>query len=77
MKLLVCQPKNSTKTMTPKKTSTRSAQNKMKEIEKPTTHLVQRLHKVSSEKVIETLWERLWKEIKNWSYQKGKMMEEA
>ena len=49
----------------------------MKEIEKPTTHLVQRLHRVSSEKVIEKLWERLWKEIKNWSYQKGKMMEEA
>ena len=49
----------------------------MKEIEKPTTHLVQRLHKVSSAKVIEQLWERLWKEIKNWSYQKGKMMEEA
>ena len=48
----------------------------MKQIEKPTTPLVQRLHKVSSAKVIETLWERLWKEIKNWSYQKGKMMEE-
>ena len=52
-KLLVCEPKNSTKTMTPKNTSTRSAQNKMKEIEKPTTPLVHQLHKVSNAKVIE------------------------
>ena len=63
--------------MTPKKTTTRSATNKIKELETTTTPLVQRMHNLQKLKVIETSWEILWKEIKKWSYEDVKMMEES
>ena len=72
----MCEPENATDTMTPKITTTRSTLRKMKELEKNTTPLVQILHNVCKAKVIEMLWERLWKEIKKWSYKNEKMMEE-
>ena len=73
----MCELDNSSDTMTPKKTTTRFTTSKMKYLEKTTTPLVQRLHNVCKEKIIETSWARLWKEIKKWSYKYGKMTKEA
>ena len=67
-KIPMCELENSTNTMAPKKTNTRSATNKMKEFETTTTSLVQRMDNVHKENFIETSWDRLWKEIKKWSY---------
>ena len=48
---------------------------KIKELEKTSTPLVQRLHNIHSAKVIETSWTRIWKEIKEWEYKNAKLIE--
>ena len=63
--------------MAAKKTTRRSAINKIKQLEKASTPLVERLHNIRNAKVVETLWTRLWKEIKEWAYENGKLTEES
>ena len=60
----MCELEHSTDIMEPKKTNTRSATNKMRELETTTTPLVRRLENIRKAKVIEIAWERLWKEVK-------------
>ena len=65
--------------MAPKKltATTRSASNKLKQLENDITPLVERLHNICHAKVVETSWAIIWKEIKEWAYENGKLMEEA